>query len=260
MNEDSKISKENPDFKCDYCGKQFAKKFCLKKHIECFCSEKKRMGKEKEDIFKNLLEEMKEQKEEIRKLKQQISILNVKNAVNQIENSGIIQKDCTNNIQNAEIIQNINLIAFGKENLTHFTENEVKHILDRGFLSVPEMVRQVHFNKNKPEYHNVYISNLRDKYAITYDGNKWQIVDKNDVLTEICENKVEFLEEKFKEFYDSLPISTKKKFQRFLNEEETDTGKKNTKEKVKKILYNENNIPIQTREKIEHNQKIQEQK
>ena len=37
-------------------------------------------------------------------------------------------------------------------------------------MSIPALVEYVHFNKDIPEYNNVYISNMRDNYVMIYDG------------------------------------------------------------------------------------------
>ena len=36
----------------------------------------------------------------------------------------------------------------------------------------------VHFNKNRPQYHNIYSSNVKGKHIYIYDGERWKLVDK----------------------------------------------------------------------------------
>ena len=38
---------------------------------------------------------------------------------------------------------------------------------------VPTMVEHIHFNINKPEFHNVYLSDKRSKFASVFDGKKY---------------------------------------------------------------------------------------
>ena len=85
-----------------------------------------------QDMQKQILKIQKENKE----LKHQINI-NTKN---------------TNNYcNNTQIINNIQLVAFGKENLLEISDNICKTILNKGFMSVQKLIEHIHFNKNNPK-------------------------------------------------------------------------------------------------------------
>src|SRR5579885_3248135 len=193
--------------------------------------------------------EMKQLKEEIVQLKN--------NNTNSIQN--VNSHNTTNNTQNNNNMQinnnnQINIVAFGKEKLDEIVSDEIcKKILFRGFEAVPKLVEYIHFNEKKPEYHNCYIPNLRDKYAIVYDGNNWQVKDAIDVIETLRDNKRDYLERKFDDFYDSLDKETKKKFERFLNEADSDVVINRYKESLRLLLYNKKNIPLKTRKKLEKN-------
>ena len=90
-------------------------------------------------------------------------------------------------------------------------------ILGKGYQSVHKLVTYTHFDKNNPKYHNVCIPNMRDKYTMAYDGNQWNLTDKKEVAEQLYEDKEFFLEEKFKEFYNSSSEPTQRKFNRFLD-------------------------------------------
>src|SRR5439155_11841978 len=96
---------------------------------------------------------------------------------------------------------NFNLVAFGKEELeTIISDAMSKKILFKGFKAVFNLIEYVHFNKNKPEYHNCYISNMRDKYGLIYDGKQWKLSEMEDIIDTLKEDKKLFLENKFEEF------------------------------------------------------------
>jgi hypothetical protein len=76
-------------------------------------------------------------------------------------------------------------------------------------MSVPAFVEQVHFDKNKPENHNVYISNMRADYGLIYDGKQWAIHNKEDLLDNMYEDKTVILLDQFEQQYDSLDERTK---------------------------------------------------
>ena len=41
------------------------------------------------------------------------------------------------------------------------------------------VLSDIHFNPDKPENHNIYISNLKNGYVMMYDGNKWDTKNYN---------------------------------------------------------------------------------
>jgi len=229
--------------KCNYCNKIFTRYDSLVKHLENRCKIKKLIDKEKEEIYQQLI---KQKQDELNLLISQygknnkINItndINTNNIKNEINTNNIINEINTNNIININNINNIKLVAFGKEDLSFLTDNAYKTILNKGFTAVPEMVKSIHFNKNKPEYHNVYISNMRDSYAMIYDGNKWCLKDRNEILDQLYDDKLNHLTEKFEELYYKLELSCKKKFQRFLDSQ-IPTVINNIKKDIKLVIYN----------------------
>ena len=89
-------------------------------------------------------------------------MLEMKSMKELIKNKNIVKQKANtmhNNTQNAEKIQNnnnnnntintinkIKILAYGKEDLSHITENEYKRILNKAFKSVPELMESIHFN------------------------------------------------------------------------------------------------------------------
>jgi hypothetical protein len=162
-------------------------------------------------------------------------------------NNSAINSHNNNNTVNNNIQQTINLVAYGKESLDHISDQTFTKIIKKGFMSIPSFIETLHFDKEKPEYHNIYISNSRGNTILQYDGEKWIIVDKTDCLQEIIDNKSSVLSEKFGELNEHLDEATKKRFERFQEEIDTDRAKQQIKTELKMILYNNKNIPEQTR-------------
>ena len=142
------------------------------------------------------------------------------------------------------------MIAFGQEDMSFIVEEVSKKILNKGFMSVPVLTRYTHFNKNRPEYNNIYISNMRNGYIMVYDGNQWNLRDREDTLTDLMTEKADYLIEQFDEYKDDLDESTLKKFGRFMNQQHEDNVMNEIKNELKLILYNNRNIPIETRKKL----------
>lgn len=239
---------------CSYCEREFATNSNMNRHMKNNCKAKKLHDdnkKEKEKIFEKLLNQMKElkkqniklvnelieQNKKIHKLELSKKIINKNNNNNNIVNSN-------NNITNNNTF---NIVAFGNENLTSVNDDVFKSILNKGFMAIPKFVQYLHFNKNIPENHNVYIPNIQSKYAMIYDGQDWNLVDKSNIIDTLYDEKEMHLEDKFTEFYDSLNISTKKKFERFLDQQEDDKIKNQIKENIKLLLYNKKNIVMITK-------------
>ena len=65
---------------------------------------------------------------------------------------------------------------------------------------------------------------MRDNYAMVFDGNKWTLNNRNDILTQLIDDKKFFLFEKFDDIEKSLDAITIKKFKRFLDQHDDDDG------------------------------------
>ena len=91
----------------------------------------------------------------------------LKNNPNNIINNTNTKNSNNNILNNTQINNNnINIVAFGKEKLDELVSDALcKKILFKGFEAVPQLIEYIHFNEKRPEYHNCYIPNLKDKYA-----------------------------------------------------------------------------------------------
>lgn len=246
--------KNGTDKICHYCNKPFTRKYSVIRHQKS-CKDKLKYD---EDTKIHQLEEMviklnatlKEQNKEIKELKQLSS--NIIN--NNINTDNSIKNINVNNIVNNNHIQNnisIDLLAFGKENLDFITPDMWEIIFGKGFMSVPEFIACVHFNKDHPENHNIYISNLRDKHLLIYDGDKWVMRMSNETIEDLINHKTDNLIDKYIEWEPVLSDSIKKKFSRFKNNELDEKFQKKMLEDIKLLLYNRKYLPIKSRKIIE---------
>ena len=221
---------------CKHCNKVFSRSDCVLRHLEkCTIKIQKDKESEKETILMKMLKEMQEKdierQKEMQEMKQKIAQLETRPLTNNSINSN------NNNIQN-NINNDIKIIAYGKEDMSYITNDEYELLINKGFKSIPYFVEYVHFNKNKPENHNIYISNMRDNYLLVYDGEKWQIREREDVLQDMIDNKTDILNEKFDELIDKFDEITIKRFKKFLDEKDDDKVSAQLKKDLKMILYN----------------------
>jgi hypothetical protein len=224
---------------CHYCNKIFSRVDVLNKHLnQGHCEVKKETDNKMENKLMEMIDDMQKQIQELKaenkKYKQVIN-----NQTN-IEH----QNNQTNNL-------NLNVIAFGKEDYSFITNATFKKILDKGFNSIPALVDELHFNKNKPEHHNIYISNIRDDYVLVYDGNDWNLQSRKDVLDSLYYSSSDTLETKFKELFDSLDKFTIRKFERFLDQKDDDNVINDIKKDLKVLLYNRRKVVRETKKLID---------
>lgn len=263
----SKLELRSEETKCNYCGKTFVKLYGLNRHLKDRCKVKKQCDAEKEEIYQQLMLEMREQNakleqmdKENKQLKTQLNSItnntNTTNSDNSDNSNNTINNN--NNVNGNQQIQNnnIKLVAFGEEDMSYITDGICKRILNKGFRSVPVIVKYSHYNPNKPEHHNVYISNMRDSHASIYDGTQWKLMNRIDVINRLFHDQKYYLVEKFEELFEQLDPVTIKKFQRFVDSEDDDEVTNGLKRDLKCMLYNYRNIPQNTQKRLCENEEI----
>jgi len=247
---------------CKYCSKSFSHKYNCIRHENDSCQEKIKINKKKEEEK----EEEISLKEKNIKLEEKILELNMmlKEGINPISNNNSTNNTNNNsnnaNSHNSQInnthknshnTQNITINMYGKENLSHISDKKYIYIMNKGFLSVPEYILMKYFSPDMPENSNVYSADIKSKYLMIYDGHKWNIKDKKDVIESMYGKNCEELLDKFIEFKDEakIPVKVIDQFTGFIDASDEDEVKNDIKEDIKKILYNE-------REKAKNNKKV----
>jgi hypothetical protein len=163
-----------------------------------------------------------------------------------------------NTINNDNKTVNIQLVAFGKEDTSKLTKLEILKILNKAYYSVPELVKMIHFDKNKPENHNLYISNDRSGLVIKYDGEKWITVDRMEAIRDLFDDGRNFLVNKLEELRESDP-PIGERGQKMMNkfdcfDHDIDAYPEKKKEIYKELrclLYNYGNMAAEKRKKQE---------
>jgi 16S rRNA G966 N2-methylase RsmD len=144
-------------------------------------------------------ETLKKQNDKICLLEKEIEILKSKNET--IQHIGV-----QNNIQN------IYINAFGKENKEYITKEYVQNLVKDGpYACIQKLIKYIHFNPNHTENQNIRIPNKRDKFGQIFNGEKWVLENKIDMITTITENAFDIITE----HCDDL---NSKKYDKFCNE------------------------------------------
>lgn len=234
----SKKSCKDANVNCEYCDKSFTTTMSKNRHIKNSCKNKPDGDKEKiyEQllVMKNEIEQLKKENKKLRK----------------IQNNGIVAHNSTiNSMTNHGTVNNINnilLIGYGKEDISKIDKNDLLKGIRSGFNSTLKLTDSIHFNPKFPEYHNVYISSMKNKYAMMYDGDDWTLVTKDELIDKLYDDKKNYIEENLDDFIESLSESQKKALERWMELDDDHIKVKQIKEKLKLLLYNKRDVPLKT--------------
>ena len=100
------------------------------------------------------------------------------------------------------------LIDFGKEDISKFTEKELKLMLyaDNNSISMEKYILFVHYNKKYPEYHNCYYPNNKKECVYIIENGAWT---ESGIFT-----IYEKLKKKSDDFYKKM-MEDNKKFKKY---------------------------------------------
>jgi hypothetical protein len=205
--------------KCNYCLKTYCRANVLKKHF-LICKVKKREIEEKEEILNKLLEQnnklvssLDEQKEQNSKLASTIEKLNKR--IDKLENDK--KSNHTQNNRNIKNLNNgtintINIVGFGKEDLSKIDNKEFFEALTQMGYKIPaKMVEKIHINDKYPEYKNIYISDINRGKTMVHDGRRWKLDRYNNISDKLLDKIINFMEERYEELKEDKNITDKKK-------------------------------------------------
>ena len=86
---------------------------------------------------------------------------------------------------------------------------------------------------------------MKDKYAMMYDGNNWNLTTKTELVDKLYNGNRSYVEENLDDFCASLHPSQRNALDRWLNTDDDDSKIKDVKERIKLMLYNKRNLPLQ---------------
>lgn len=230
-----------PIYTCDLCDKEFKQKIDYERHtqrkIPCV-SEKEKKDKIDIEMIMNKLEQITNTNNELIK------------KVDKLEKELKDVKKIRSVTINGDVNCQVNILAFGKEDMTFITDDMKKQILQSGIKGIHKYVELVHCNNNKPENKNIYISNRKNMNGsiMIFDGNNWNLC-KDDKIDQLREKGIEFIEDQYEDFQNrkDIPQNIVKMAERFINKLDEDKGifRDKLSKDIKLILYN--NRPLKTK-------------
>ena len=166
-------SDQNEKFICKFCNENCNSRQSMHYHINnsCLYTSKKTDEREKQRFLNEFQKMLKVQLDAkdmiIFELKYQIEVL--------LKNQG------SNNTHNTQY--NILLKSFGSENTSYITSNYVHNLINDGpVISIPKLLKYIHFNPEHLENRNVKIPNKKQNYAQIFNGKDWEYRDKRETI------------------------------------------------------------------------------
>jgi superfamily II DNA or RNA helicase len=182
--------------KCIHCRKLFATKGSAKRHMDGNCSVLKKKEIEEKEITLKLENKNKQLEKTNTKLKE------LEKTNNKLKKLIKIQNNLSNNNE-LDII----MVAYGKENIELIDEKEILHAFMSGIDAITNLIEAVHFNPKYPNFHNVYIQNIKEIYATIYDGTKWILKSKKEIINDLYLTKRNYIVDNKYKYSKSMSIS-----------------------------------------------------
>ena len=179
-------------------------------------------------LNKQLDDKDKEMKSQFDSMQKQIDKLSSKLQIQQINSH--------NNSNNRNY--NIKILNYNKTDYSHLTEEDYVRCIKDCNKCVRTIIEKVHFNKDKPENMNLYISSIKGNYVMMYKENQWQIANRKETIDDMYDKNEYQLETWYDEYKNKYPEIIKS-FKRYLkNKDESDDTINDVKDEIIMMLYN----------------------
>jgi hypothetical protein len=242
-------------YKCNYCNNIYKHAQSKHKHQKICEHKNKKIECSIDNTIDNKLEEFKNTILDIIQKNCKIHPKTLQKINKQLINNN---NNNTNNgtINNGPVINNT-FVKFGNEQLSSLlTRKDMFNILNKQCLCIEESIKTVHFNKNLPEYNNIFITNMKDTIAYIFDGTRFILTSKDTVINDLYNSHLENIEQ----FLDETEIPENKytKITKFLdvlnNDDKSFIDGSNNKKypnykaykliAIKNLIYNESDNKI----------------
>ena len=210
-------------FQCHYCNKYFKFKQSMYKHIKYTCK------KNKDEDLKELARLLNEKDHQIATIQSSMQ-KQIDKLTNKLQIQNVVHGDMNN-------IYNIQLLNHSDTDYSHLTPLDYVQCIKKCNLCVQNLIERVHFNENKPENMNIYISNIKGNYAMIYKDDKWQIVNKKEQIDKLYDFNEVVLETWYDEYKEQYPEIIKS-FQSYLKNCDESNTINRVKEQILLMLYN----------------------
>ena len=234
-------SAPKPLYQCKYCDKVLQHQSSLSRHIKYSCKKNKdedlkelaRLFNEKEKMAKDneLLLLMEKKDKQLENMQKQIDKLTNKLQIQNVNNGTVNNGTVNNNTIN------IQLLNHKDTDYSHLTHKDYMACISNCNKCVTTLIEKVHFNPNKPENMNIYLSNIKGKYIMIYKDNEWQIQNKKVQVDDLYDHNEMVLETWYDEYKEKYPHIVHS-FKRYLKNRDGDVLLNQAKEEILMMMYN----------------------
>ena len=231
-----------PGIICNYCNKKFKNIYNKSIHISKRCNSRKSIILEIDKINKYI-----------------DTFKDIKNIL--VKDKQIVNNNFNiNNINNNNLILNVQINSFGKEDLSHITDKEYLTCIAKRYPGLFEFIRLVHLNKNVPQNHNFIITNPRTKKAYVFRDGLYETENTDDVIDDLINNNMWRLEDKVDRLEEGDNIEDKlitehKEFKKTYYENNI-TRIQNVRNTVQDIILDNRYIILDTYSKAQNQKKL----
>ena len=230
---------------CQYCSKSFTTKQAMYRHIKYSCK------KNNDEDLKELARLLNEKDKQINEL--------ISNKDNQLEKmqkqiEKLVNKLQIQNINNGTItnhnVYNIQILDYNNTDYSHLTESDYVNCIADVNYCVKTLIEKVHFNENKSENMNIYISSIKGNYVMIYKNNAWQIQDKKEQVDDLYEYNEIMLTNWYQEYKEKYPQIIQS-FKNYLRNQEDNDIINEVKKEILLMLYNNRGLVLKNSKKYD---------
>ena len=190
---------------CIYCEKIFTRSDSLKKHQSNRCKSKTNHDdleklKEKMDMILENYENLKKDYQDLIKNKEIKTNLHEEKNINEGRtifnntNNGNNNNNNNNNNINNGIINTVNIVQFGEEDISKLNLPEAvkQYLISTGGNIASNMLKYINLNEKYPENHNICITDISRELVKIHNGKKFITKKfknaKNDIMKNVVKN------------------------------------------------------------------------
>jgi hypothetical protein len=243
--------------KCYFCDKNFSTKGNLIKHKNNACKNYKDLLLQQQN-YRELINKLKNKdieianlKEENKKLQEENNKIIVADKNNTVDKNNINVQNSNINITNNKITNNkitnnkitnnnlhIHLNSFGKEDLSHITDDDYKRYIRTIYNGLISFIKHVHCSGDNPANCNIYLEDVNSKNIQIFENDTWLLKDSNEIISQLKDDKLDILDKKVEEFNDDQLKTKLDAYRTRLNYNKE--ANKILTNKIKDVLYNNN--------------------
>jgi len=126
----------------------------------------------------------------IKTIKDNTNVINGNGTINGDHNTLNIQNTVnTNTTINNNTNYHIHLHPFGEENTEYLTDEMRMKCLECGFPGLQEILKQIYFNEQHPENHNVKLQSIKHEIVLVYSKDQdWEHKPLDDTVDNMIKN------------------------------------------------------------------------